>query len=280
MVKLKEDKWKTVDLNPAVFKGDCEGLVGLEELTEYNIEEFKEGSNGITTVSSTKQKRKRRRKRGKQKDNESKETKLSKPVTNENGKQVIADRSLTTLARIKKIKKKQIAGVKEKLLSRQQVTDENRDQSVEVVHLAANKFIIADSSPVRNTKKRKKKQKDSEKGSKLLKTISNKNEKESFETKKITESDENIKKKKQKSRRRRKSKQSIIKENENKEQLNTEESETSKVEHCKVDEDESDLIPWNLIGVPKLVTKALLDQGFKEPTEIQVRTFQVNYLFL
>lgn len=44
----------------------------------------------------------------------------------------------------------------------------------------------------------------------------------------------------------------------------------NKVELTGLTEESLDEIPWNILNVPKIVTKALLEQGFKEPTEIQV----------
>lgn len=177
MVKQKEYKWKPIELDGSVFTGDCEGLVGIEELTEYDLGQFK-----------------------------------------------------------------------------------GRDR------------IIAVSSPEhKKTKKRKKKHKDGENKKTKLPKITNKNEKKSFETEEEAKSKTNIKKETEKSCTKKK-KFSATMANKNREQLHIEEESEISDDKCvtvKVDENESDMIPWNLIGVPKLVTKTLLEQGFKEPTEIQ-----------
>lgn len=176
MVKQKEYKWKPIELDGSVFTGDCEGLVGIEELTEYDLSQFKRGSDKIITVGSPEHKK---------------------------------------------------------------------------------------------TKKRKKKQKDPENKKAKLPKLSDKNE-QKFETQEEVISKNNIKKVKSKSFTKKKF--SATTANSNKEQLHTEEESEISVDKrvsANVDENESDMIPWNLIGVPKLVTKALLEQGFKEPTEIQ-----------
>lgn len=49
---------------------------------------------------------------------------------------------------------------------------------------------------------------------------------------------------------------------------------TSENPHCIEDEETLDVLPWTLINVPFPVAKALVELGFREPTEIQVR---INY---
>jgi len=52
MIKAKrvnENGWKAVTLEGAILSNDIEGLIGIEELTDYNLERSSKKGNIITT---------------------------------------------------------------------------------------------------------------------------------------------------------------------------------------------------------------------------------------
>lgn len=56
-IQNNDDRWKPVTLEGAVLSGDVEGLIGIEELTNYNSERNNSGNVVTINVKSTEKKK-------------------------------------------------------------------------------------------------------------------------------------------------------------------------------------------------------------------------------
>jgi len=55
--RVNENGWKPLTLKGAILSNDIEGLIGIEELTDYNLERSSKKGNIVTTeVKSAKKK--------------------------------------------------------------------------------------------------------------------------------------------------------------------------------------------------------------------------------
>jgi hypothetical protein len=54
--KINENGWKPLTLKGAILSNDIEGLIGIEELTDYNLERSNKKGNIVTTKISSIQK--------------------------------------------------------------------------------------------------------------------------------------------------------------------------------------------------------------------------------
>lgn len=54
--RVKDSEWKPVILEGTILSNDIAGLIGIEELTDYNLERSSKRGNVVTTqVTSAKQ---------------------------------------------------------------------------------------------------------------------------------------------------------------------------------------------------------------------------------
>lgn len=57
-IQSNDDRWKPVTLEGPIFSSSVEGLIGIEELTNYNLERSsKRGNVTITNVKSVEKKK-------------------------------------------------------------------------------------------------------------------------------------------------------------------------------------------------------------------------------
>lgn len=55
--RVNDNGWKPVTLEGALLSNDIEGLIGIEELTDYSLERSKKGKIVTTRVKSTEEKK-------------------------------------------------------------------------------------------------------------------------------------------------------------------------------------------------------------------------------